>query len=98
MVFTFRLNSDESLFTIAYIIILPLKGAGELHRKIFCPVLKMVAGEDISKLCLKALQLMRLFSFLVEQVRNNAAMIKETKQFGIQQINSGFSKYIHKQF
>lgn len=78
-VLTFRLESDESLFSTAYIAILPFKDAVNT-QKIICSLLEMIKSEDTSQIGLKSTHIVQQLNKLLEQAKDNAAMIKKMKK------------------
>lgn len=78
-VFTFRVDSDEALLAIAYIVILPFKDATKTQQNIH-KIVEMLASEDISYLELKIPHRVKQIITLIEQARNQAQTIKSMKK------------------
>ncbi|MCJ8281464.1 MAG: pentapeptide repeat-containing protein, partial [Rivularia sp. ALOHA_DT_140] len=81
-VFTFRADSDESLFTIAYMAIIPFRDAAATQRNIH-RIIEMIASQDSSEILINIQQIQQLTSSF-EQIIHNANVIKySTKILGI---------------
>lgn len=78
-VFTFRVDSDESLFATAYVAILPFKDAIATQENI-CTAVEMIGSEDIATLTLKAPNQVKLLNTLLEQAMDYATTIKKMKR------------------
>jgi len=78
-VFTFQVDSDESLMPIAYVAILPFKDAA-ITQKSICTVVEMIISEDIAKLGIKAPECVKKLTTLLEQAMENAATINRMKK------------------
>jgi uncharacterized protein YjbI with pentapeptide repeats len=73
-VFTFRVDSDESLFPIAYMAILPFKDAAVTQKSIYT-VIEMIASQDTNEQLLKIQEIQELTNSL-EQASQNLNIIK----------------------
>ncbi|MEO0842303.1 MAG: pentapeptide repeat-containing protein [Cyanobacteria bacterium J06643_5] len=75
-VFTFRVDSDESLFPIAYMAIIPFKDATITQKSIY-RVIETIASPDNNNELINS-QKMQQFITSLEQVMKNENMIKNT--------------------
>lgn len=73
-VFTFRVDSDESLFPIAYMAIIPFRDAAATQKSIYRAV-EMIANQDNNHEFINSQQMQKLNTSL-EQVIENENMIK----------------------
>ncbi|AFY55267.1 putative low-complexity protein [Rivularia sp. PCC 7116] len=81
-VFTFRVDSDESLFPVAYMAILPFKDAAPTQKSIYTAI-EMIARKDIDERLISAQKIHQL-TILLEQAMQNVNLIKDaTKILGI---------------
>ena len=78
-IFTFQVDSDENLFSTAYIAILPFKDAATTRRNI-CTVVEMIMSEDLAKLSLRSPEQVNQLTTLLAQVMGNAAAMNKMKQ------------------
>ncbi len=78
-VFTFQVDSDESLLPTAYIAILPFKDAAATQKSI-CTVVEMIMSEDTAKLDIKAPSHVKQLTNLLEQAIKNAFAINTMQQ------------------
>ncbi|MBR8836082.1 MAG: pentapeptide repeat-containing protein [Stigonema ocellatum SAG 48.90 = DSM 106950] len=78
-VFTFQVDSDESLFPIAYVAVLPFKDAATTQKSI-CTIVEMIMSADIAKLGLKAPERVKQITTLLEQAIENVGAINKMKQ------------------
>ncbi|NJM22772.1 MAG: pentapeptide repeat-containing protein [Richelia sp. RM2_1_2] len=81
-VFTFRADSDESLFPIAYMAILPFKDAAATHKNIYLAI-EMIASQENHRQLISIQRMQQLMTRL-DKARENADYIKGvTKILGI---------------
>ena len=81
-IFTFRADSDESLFPIAYMTILPFRDANATQQSIYT-IIETIAGKDKDGQVITIAQMQQLI-YLIEQTIENAHIIKNaTKVLGI---------------
>jgi uncharacterized protein YjbI with pentapeptide repeats len=81
-VFTFRADSDESLFPIAYMAILPFRDATATQKSIYTAI-EMITSQDKNGQLITIQQMQRLTN-LLEKATKNANSIKDaTKILGI---------------
>lgn len=81
-VFTFRADSDESLFPIAYMAILPFRDAAATQKNIYTAIEK-IANQDTNGQLI-TIQKMQQLTTLLEQAKQNVNIIKDaTKILGI---------------
>ncbi|MDZ8189781.1 MAG: pentapeptide repeat-containing protein [Nostoc sp. ChiSLP02] len=81
-IFTFRLDSDEALFSTAYIAILPFIDAASTQKNI-CQIVEMINTEVATNIDLQALKsnpMLQQLNILLEQAITKAATIKEMKK------------------
>ena len=81
-VFTFHVDSDEALFAIAYIVILPFLDAASTQKNISSMV-EMINSEVVANQDLKSLKfphLVKQLNLLVEQAMSQATTIKQMKK------------------
>ncbi len=78
-VFTFRVDSDEALLSIAYLAILPFKDSANTQQNID-KVVEMIMSEDISQLGLKIPHQVQQISSMIKQARNQALKMKAMKK------------------
>ena len=74
-VFTFRADSDESLFPIAYMAILPFRDAVATQKSIYTTI-EMIASQDKSGQLI-TIQKMQRLTTLLEQAMENANLIND---------------------
>ncbi|MEA5596802.1 pentapeptide repeat-containing protein [Rivularia sp. UHCC 0363] len=74
-VFTFRADSDESLFPIAYMAVLPFKDAAATQKNIYLAI-EMIASQDKNGQLI-TIQQMQQLNNLLEQAKANANSIKD---------------------
>ncbi|MGD1875403.1 MAG: pentapeptide repeat-containing protein [Mastigocoleus sp.] len=77
-VFTFRVESDESLLPTAYMAILPFKDAEAAHKNI-CTALDIITHKYISKFSLEDSKLINKLNKIIEEVIINVKSFQETK-------------------
>ena len=74
-VFTFRVDSDESLFPIAYMAIIPFKDAAVTQKSIYTAV-EAIASQDPNEQVINIQQMQQLTN-LLEQAKQNSNTIKD---------------------
>ncbi len=78
-VFTFKVDSDEHLFSTAYIAILPFKDAANTQKNI-CAVVEMILSEDLAKLSLSSPEQIKQLTTLLKRAIDNAIAINKMQQ------------------
>ncbi|MBO3457442.1 pentapeptide repeat-containing protein [Aetokthonos hydrillicola Thurmond2011] len=78
-VFTFQVDSDESLFPTAYVAVVPFKDAAATQKNI-STLVQMIISQDIAKLGLKAPKSVKLLTTLFEQAMDHASVVNYKKQ------------------
>ena len=81
-VFTFRADSDESLFPVAYMAILPFRDAAATQKSIYAAI-EMIASHDKNGQLITIQQMQELTSLLEQAMGNVNTIKKNTKVLGI---------------
>ncbi len=81
-VFTFRADSDESLFTIAYMAILPFRDAVATQKSIYTAI-ETIASQDTTGQLITLGQMQKLTSLLKQAMQNVKIIKNATKILGI---------------
>ena len=77
-VFTFRADSDESLFSIAYMAILPFRDAAITQKSIYT-VVEMIAKEDTNEQFINIQQMQKINNLLEQANQNSDSIQNATK-------------------
>lgn len=78
-VFTFYLDSDEALFSTAYIVILPFLDAASTQKNI-SSLVEMINSEVVANQDFKSPDMVKQLNILVEQAISQATTIKQMKK------------------
>ncbi|MEH2237415.1 pentapeptide repeat-containing protein [Nostoc sp.] len=78
-VFTFHVDSDEALFSTAYIVILPFLDAASTQKSI-SSLVEMINTEVVANQDLKSPHMVKQLNILVEQAMSQATTIKQMKK------------------
>ncbi|MHC5724115.1 MAG: pentapeptide repeat-containing protein [Nostoc sp.] len=78
-IFTFYLDSDEALFSTAYIVILPFLDAASTQKNI-SSLVEMINSELVANQNLKSPDMVKQLNILVEQAISQATTIKQMKR------------------
>ena len=81
-VLTFRVDSDESLFPIAYMAVLPFRDANITQKSIYTAV-EMIASQDYQDKLISMQQMQKITSLLEQVIQNLDAIRDNTKTLGI---------------
>ena len=77
-VFTFRVDSDESLFPIAYMAIIPFRDASATQQNIYRAI-EMITGKDNNHELINSQQMQQLTSSFEQVIENENIIKKSTK-------------------